>query len=104
MASARQGDLGRIEVAHLLVLDLGQRHPPAWRLRQHPAVEGGRHRLGEQLVRLVHRRRGRPRPVSDVIQARTSRWVLASSGTAPNLGSTYSRNTISLRVRVLAAG
>jgi len=43
----------------------------------------------------------RPRPVSDVTQARTSRCVIASSGTAPNLGSTYSRNTISFRVRVL---
>ena len=42
----------------------------------------------------------RPRPVSEVTQARTSRWLIASSGTAPHLGSTYSRNTISLRARV----
>jgi hypothetical protein len=27
------------------------------RLREHPAVDGGRHGLGEQLVRLVHGRR-----------------------------------------------
>jgi hypothetical protein len=43
----------------------------------------------------------RPLTVSDVTQARTSRWLIASKGTAPNLGRTYSRNTISLRVRVL---
>ena len=43
-----------------LPLDLGQRHPPARRLRQHPRVHGRAQHLAEELVGLLDRRRRQP--------------------------------------------
>jgi hypothetical protein len=46
------GDLGRGQEPHLLPLDLGQRHPPTRRLRQHAGIHGRAHDLAQELVGL----------------------------------------------------
>ena len=51
------GDLGRGQEPHLLPLDLGQRHPPTRRLREHPGIDRRAHDLAEELIGLLHRRR-----------------------------------------------
>jgi hypothetical protein len=50
-------DLGRGQKAHLLTLDLRQRHPPARRLGDHAGVDRRSHDLAEELVGLLHCRR-----------------------------------------------
>jgi hypothetical protein len=49
-------DLLWAEEAHLLAVNLGQRHPAAGRPRDHAGVDGGGHDLAEQLVGALHRR------------------------------------------------
>jgi hypothetical protein len=49
------GDLSRGQEPHLLPLDLGQRHPPTRRLRQHPGIHRRTHDLASFFTVIVWR-------------------------------------------------
>jgi hypothetical protein len=51
--AGQPGDLGRGQKPHLLPLDLGQRYPLAWRLRDHAGVNSGRQHLAQEVVGLA---------------------------------------------------
>ena len=63
------GDLGRGQEPHLLPVYLGQRHPPARRLRDHAGVHGRAHDRAEELVSLLDRAGASPRGAHSATQA-----------------------------------